>query len=117
MSNIVSIHPYFTVHAGQMDAARAVLATFCEKTKTESACLYYDFTVNGDVVFCREAYVGAGGALAHLANVSAPLAEMLQLSDLIRLELHGSAAELAQLREPLAALPVEWFTFECGIGR
>ena len=117
MSNIVSIHPYFKVHAGQMEAARAVLVKFIEKTKTESACLYYDFTVNGDTVFCREAYAGAAGALAHLGNVDEPLGEMLQVSDLIRLELHGSAAELAQLKEPLAALPVEWFEYETGLGR
>lgn len=117
MSNIVSIHPYFKVHAGQTDAARAVLAKFIERTKTETACLYYDFTVNGDTVFCREAYVGAAGALAHLANVNEPLGEMLKVSDLIRLELHGPAAELAQLKEPLAALPVEWFEYETGLGR
>ena len=117
MSNIVSIHPYFKVHSGQMDAARAILVKFIDLTKTEAACLYYDFTVNGDIVFCREAYVGAAGALAHLANVNDALGEMLKVADLIRLELHGSAVELAQLKEPLAALPVEWFEFEIGLVR
>ncbi len=117
MSNVVTIHPYFKVHAGQMEAARAILAKFIEKTETESKCLYYEFTVNGDTVFCREGYEGAEGALAHLTNVSEPLGEMLQISDLIRLELHGSAAELEKLKEPLSSLSVDWFVYECGVVR
>lgn len=117
MSKIVSIHPYFKVHADQMDAARAILVKFIDLTKSEAACLYYDFTVNGDVIFCREAYIGAAGALAHLANVNDALGEMLKVADLVRLELHGSAAELVHLKEPLSALPVEWFVFETGLVR
>ncbi len=115
MSNTVSIHPYFKVHAGKMDAARAILATFIECTRPETACLYYEFTVNGDTVFCREAYTGAAGVLTHLSNVSQPLGEMLKIAELVRLELHGPAAELDQLRAPLAELPVQWFVYETGL--
>jgi quinol monooxygenase YgiN len=114
MSNVVSIHPYFKVHPGQMEAARALLPIFIEKTRTEPKCLYYEFTVNGDIVFCREGYEGADGALAHLSNVSEPLGKMLELSELLRLEIHGPAAELERLKEPLAALKVDWFVYECG---
>lgn len=117
MSNVVTIHPYFKVHAGQMPAARAILEKFLEKTGTEPGCLYYEFTVNGDTVFCREGYDGADAALAHLSNVSEPLGEMLKTSDLIRLELHGSAANLEKLKEPLSSLNVDWFTYECGLSR
>ncbi len=115
--NVVTIHPYFKVHAGKMDAARALLPRFVAKTQAESACLFYEFTLNGDIVFCREGYAGAAGALAHLENVGAILDEMLELSDVVRLEFHGSAAELDKLRGPMASMKAEWFVKDCGIKR
>jgi hypothetical protein len=111
----VSIHPYFKVHPGKLDAARALLPRFIETTKTEPKCLYYEFTLNGDVVFCREGYIGAEGALAHLANVGGILGEMLQISDLVRLEIHGPAEELEKLKEPLAAHKPDWFVYQSGL--
>lgn len=113
----VSIHPYFKVHAGQLDAVKTLLREFVAKTSTEEKALYYEFTVNGDEVFCREAYVGAEGALAHLTNVGALLERMLTLATLARLEIHGPAAELAKLRGPLGKLNPAWFTYECGMSR
>ncbi len=117
MSNVVSIHPYFQVRAGNLEAAKALLPRFIERTSTEPLCLQYDFTINDHQVFCRESYAGAEGALAHLANVQEILAEMLALSELVRLEIHGPAAELDPLRGPLAALNPAWFTYECGLPR
>ncbi len=111
----VSLHPYFKVHPGKLDAAKALLPAFVEKTKSEPARIYYEFTINGDEVFCREAYADAAGTLAHLENVGALLGEMLKISDLIRLEVHGPAAELEKLQEPLAGLNPAWFAYECGV--
>ena len=111
----VSIHPYFKVHPGKLEAARALLPKFVEKTTSEPGCVFYEFTINGDVVFCREAYTNAEGALAHLQNVGDILAEMLKLSDLIRLELHGPEQELEKLQGPLADLKPEWFVYETGL--
>ena len=113
----VSIHPYFKVHPGQLDAARALLPQFVARTATEPKCRYYEFTVNGDEVFCREAYADAGGVLAHLENVGALLGEMLKLSDLARLEIHGPAAELEKLKGPLAEFKPAWFAHACGVER
>jgi len=113
----VSIHPYFKVLPGQLDAARALLPQFVARTATEPKCCYYEFTVNGDEVFCREAYADAEGTLAHLENVGALLGEMLKLSDLTRLEIHGPAAELEKLKGPLAALNPAWFAYACGVER
>jgi len=113
----VSIHPYFKVHPGKLDAARALLPKFVAKTTTEPKCLYYEFTSNGDVVFCREAYEGAEGTLAHLANVGEILAEMMTISDVIRLEIHGPAAELEKLKGPLAEYKPEWFVYEAGVSK
>ena len=116
-SNVVSLHPYFKVHAGKLDTVRALLPAFVAKTQNEKDCLYYDFTLDGDTVYCREAYVGAGGVAAHLDNVGALLDEMLKHSDLLRLEIHGPAGELDKLRPRCGPLNPAWFVFQCGLGR
>ena len=56
-----------------------------------------------------KAYVNAEALLAHLENVSAMLAQALAMADLVRIEVHGPAAELAKLKEPLAHLKPAWF--------
>ena len=115
MSNAVSLHPYFRVQPGKIDAFRDLCTTFIKRTATESACLYYGFSFDDDVVFCREAYTDAEGLLAHLANVGELVEQALQISELERLEVHGPADELAKLREPLAELNPAFFTYECGL--
>ena len=114
-SNFVSIHPYFKVHPGKLQAFKAGLPAFVEKTKNEKKNLFYDFTINGDEVLCREGYTDAEGVLTHLANVDALLKEAFKISDLIRLEVHGPAEELEKLKGPLAHLKPAWFARECGI--
>jgi quinol monooxygenase YgiN len=109
LSNFVSLHPYFKVHPGKLEQFKAGFPAFVEKTASEEKNLFYGFTLNGDEVFCREAYANAEGLLAHLENVGALLAEALKIADLIRLEVHGPAAELDKLREPLAHLNPAWF--------
>jgi hypothetical protein len=113
----VSLHPYFKVHPGKMEAAMALLPRFIERTTSEPAVLHYEFTINGDEIFCREAYTDAAGALAHLSNVGDLLTGMLQNSDLIRVEVHGPAADLETMKAPLAHLPVAWFVWKCGLER
>jgi quinol monooxygenase YgiN len=113
----VSIHPYFTPHEGKLAEFIKGMEAFVERTRTEDAVLFYDFTVSGDTVFCREAYVGAEGALHHLENVGDLLEAALRISDLNRLEVHGAAAELDQMRETLKDLPVSWFVLQTGLER
>lgn len=117
MSNasIVSIHPYFKVQEGKLEEFKSLLPEFVARTSTEEGCLYYHFTINDDVVFCREAYVDGDAALAHLDNVGPILEKAMGLAELIRLELHGGEAELAKLREPLGGLNPQWFVFQDGV--
>lgn len=116
-SQVVSIHPYFKVKPGKMAEAKAVLARFVEATTSESTNLQYDFTINGDMIFCREAYVGAQGLLDHVSNIGLILAEFLEYVDVARLEVHGSAEELEKLRGPLSDLKPEFYVYECGVSR
>ena len=97
-----------------MEEIRAALPAFVDKTRTEEKNLFYEFSINGDQVFCREGYVDAEGLLAHLDNVGALLAEALKIADLVRIEVHGPAEELAKLRAPLAHLKPEWFEVVAG---
>jgi hypothetical protein len=111
-SNFVSLHPYFKVHTGKLDAVKAGFPRFVERTASETDNLFYGFSINGDEVCCREGYEDAKGVLAHLENVGALLAEMLAQADLTRVEVHGPAEELEQLKGPLAHLNPAWFTLE-----
>ena len=117
MSKVVSIHPYFKVHAGRLEDFKAKLPEFCQRTATEAGCHWYDFSISGDTIHCREAYDGAAGLLAHIENVGDLIGQVLEFSDLARVELHGPAGELDQLREPLAHLNPEYFEFHSGIGK
>src|SRR6266478_9117993 len=100
LSNFVSLHPYFKVHPGKIESFKAGFAAFVEKTAKEEKNLFYEFTVNGDEVFCREGYADAERLLAHLENVGALLAEALKIADLTRVEVHSPVAELEKLKEP-----------------
>src|SRR4030095_4215943 len=105
----VSLHPYCKVPSDKMPYLKAIVPEFAAKTRHETGNLFYEFTINGDEVFCREGYVNAEALLAHLENVGAMLAQALAMADLIRIEVHGPAAELAKLKEPRAHLKPAWF--------
>ena len=112
-----TIVPYFKVHAGKMAAFRNLCERFVARTSAEPKCLYYGFSFDGDVAHCREGYDDAAGILAHLDNVGAILQEALQIAEVLRVEVHGPAAEVDKLREPLAGLKPQFFVLEPGAFR
>lgn len=114
---VCTLVPYFKIKEGQLAAFRAGVAGFVERTKAETGCVHYAFSYNGDVAHCREGYDNAAAVLAHLDNVGALLQEALKISEITRLEVHGPAAELDQLRAPLAGLNPQWFVLEPGVIR
>lgn len=109
-----SIHPYFKINSGQLDAFKAICQRFVERTKSEPGCLFYGFSFDGDLAHCREAYRSAQALLAHLANVDDIIRESLAIATLVRVEVHGPADELDLLREPLADLKPQFFVLEHG---
>lgn len=108
-ANLVTIHPYFKIHPGKEEQVAAIQQKFIARTRTESKCLFYEFTANGDTVFCREGYEGADGAMQHVENVGDVLAEMLTVADLLRLEIHGLAEDIDVLAAKLSDLDIQWF--------
>lgn len=113
----VTIHPYFKVAEGKIDAFRQLCERFVEKTRHEPECLYYGFSFRGDEVHCREGYTDAEGTLFHIDNVGALLKEALRISELTRFEIHGPEEQLTKLRGPLASLNADYFVLEYGFRR
>ena len=113
----VTIVPYFKVKPGKLAEVRTLCRQMVERTASEPACLFYGFSFDGDELHCREGYRDADGALAHLGNIDALLKELLGLADITRLEIHGIAAELDKLREPVKAFEPRWFVLDCGFRR
>lgn len=115
--NCCTLVPYFKVHDGKLADFKALCERFVAKTGEEEKCLFYGFSFDGDQAHCREGYEDAAGVLAHLESVGPLLEEALAIAELTRIEVHGPEAELAELREPLAALGPQFFTLEYGFRR
>lgn len=115
LSHAVSLHPYFQIREGNLDAFLALMPEFVEKTAAEFACVYYDFMRKDHSVFCREAYIDSDGVLAHLKNVGELLGKFLELAELVRLEVQGPEAEIDKLRAPLADLKPDFYIWETGL--
>ena len=115
--SMCTLVPYFKVNEGKLDEFKALGEKMVEQTKAESDCLFYGFSFNGDRALCREGYTGADGVLAHLANIDGLLKQALGISSLEVFEIHGPAAELDKLREPLKGLGPTYFTLETGFRR
>ena len=88
---------------------QAWLPEFVAGARTEPGCLYFDFTANGDVVHCREAYDGGAAALDHIVGVRPLLEKIAPISDVLRFEIHGAEEELAHMRPALAGRPIDWY--------
>lgn len=112
-----TIVPYFKPHEGKFEEFKAGCPAFVELTEKEEKVLFYGFSFTEDHVHCREGYVDAEGVLAHLDNVGELLQKALEIADLVKLEIHGPAEELAKLKEPLKELPIEYYTLEYGFRR
>ena len=112
-----TINPYFRVAEGKLAKFRELADQCVARTRDEPLCLYYGFSFDGDVAFCREGYVNADGLLHHLGNVGQILQEVFRIADIVRVEVHGPEAELAKLRAPLAQLNPQFFTLESGFRR
>lgn len=113
----VTLVPYFRIHEGKTADFKALCERFVERTRNEDEVLFYGFSFDGDEAHCREGYASAAGVLAHLENVGALLQQALQISELTRLEAHGPADQLDELRGPLADLNPQFFVLEYGFRR
>merc|ERR1712167_314279 len=111
---LMTIQPTFTVK--DWAAAAPIMAEFVERTKTEKGCIYYGWSKSGNKLFCREAYVDAAGAIAHLDNVGALVGKLLEsAATLDQIELHGPSAELDKCKEKMDAFGTTYWEIDSGI--
>lgn len=116
-SAVVSIHPYFRINPGQESAFLVLLEKLVAQAATETGCLHYEFTRNGSDVFCREAYKDAESLIHHVSNVRKLSEELGRHSIVTRIEIHGPAREIEELKAPLGGMNAAWFVYECGFRR
>jgi len=110
----VSFTPYFDVPAERMDDFHTLVDRFIAATGTEEGCLYYGFCFRGQTAICREGYKNGDAFLVHLDNVGELFAQAQQIAKVTRMEMHGPAAELDKLRQPLADLDIQYYVLEAG---
>jgi len=109
--------PYFKVADGKLAEFKALCERFVALTRNEPGCMHYAFSFDGQHAHCREGYDDAAALLAHLGNVDAVLKQALAISEIERLEVHGPAAQVEALRQPLAGLKPQFFVLEDGFRR
>ena len=116
----VSIMPFFSIPDGNYAKCEEGMKNFIAKMtpEAEPKCLFYGFTVAEDKksALCREAYDDAEAVLSHLGRIDAELKAFTAegSAKLDRLELHGPAAELEKLKEPLKDINPVYFVTQAG---
>jgi quinol monooxygenase YgiN len=114
---VCTVIPYFEIQAGQLDAFKALAAQFVERTRSEAGCVHYAFAFDGDVACCREGYDDAEAFLHHGGHAADLFEQALKISRLLRVEVHAPAAQIEQLRGPLAPMKPRYFVLGEGFRR
>jgi len=88
-ADFFTIQPTFTIK--DLAKAEPFMKKCVDLTRTEAGCMYYGWTIQGDKLFCREAYVDAAAVQAHLENIVPSVGEMLDsgAASLDKIEFHG----------------------------
>jgi hypothetical protein len=123
---VCHLYPYFQVHdvaAFKKTWSNAYAATQANAEDEKSHQYAFSFcTKDGSTTAaCRESYADADSVLKHIGNVDAPFnatngACGKEISEIIRIEMHGPAAEIAKLKEALKDAPFDLHFFETGWG-
>jgi len=114
---LMTIQPTFSI----LDRAKAepIMAEFVEATKRESGCVYYGWTIAGDKLFCREAYVDGAAVNAHLANVGEFIGKILAegVCKLDHIHIHGPADQLEIVKPGTKDLGTVYYGIHSGFSR
>jgi len=103
------IVPRFTV----IDKSKAepIMAVFVKKTRNESGCLYYGWSMSDDQLVCEEIYVDATAVAAHLKNIGEQIGQITAegVCKLDSIELHGPAGEVEKCKKAFDPLGAKYF--------
>jgi quinol monooxygenase YgiN len=112
-----TVDAYFSVKPEKKEAFDDVVNRFVRETKNENGIRYYGWSSSGEEVHCRQGYLNAEGFLEHAANVRHLFEEAMTISDCSRLAIHGPEEELEKLREPMAEIPLQYFSLTSSFRR
>ncbi|KAJ8901901.1 hypothetical protein NDN08_004105 [Rhodosorus marinus] len=97
---VVSLRPYFKIHEGKKEEVMRFLPQFYELSKDEPGSVHYAFSFADDGIHfaCIESYANSQAVSDHLQNVLDSLGKLLELCDLVRFEVHATAADMEILK-------------------
>jgi len=111
---VCHLYPYFAIKPGKVEAFKKIWGDAYASTKanaeTEKSHQYaFCFEEREDgtaTALCREAYADAASVMLHVKNVGEPLGACLDpsIAELIRLEVHAPASEMAALKAGTEAI-------------
>ena len=87
-----------------------------EGTKKEKGCIYYGWTVEGDKLFCREAYVDGDAIVEHLKNAGPIIGPCLE-AGVLKLEsfqIHCGKDELPKLKKDADGFGAVYYIVDSG---
>jgi len=115
--NFCTIQPTFTIK--DLKAAEPLMKECVDATKTEKGCVYYGWTISGDKLFCREAYVDGAAVDTHLANAVPIVGKMLEAGcvELDGIEFHGPKAEWPKFKEAADALGAVYYDVDASFSK
>lgn len=115
--NAITIHPYFKIKEGQMEACKSFLTQFCEKVASEGGASTTT-SLSRRMCCSAERPIETPPRCSRIWKTAVRLlGEFGKITEVMRVEVHGPAAELEKLKAGLAGLNPEYFVCECGIGR
>lgn len=114
MSSVVSIQPCFEIPEGRKDELKAIWESMLPVVQAEEGIIDYEFAFNGNTMLVRESYVNADAVLVHFGNVGEALGKTTEFCTMKYLEVVGSEAELAKLREPMAPFNAAFYVVNQG---
>jgi quinol monooxygenase YgiN len=111
-ANFCTVEPTFTLH--DKAAAEPFMAEMVEATRAEKGCVYYGWTICGNKLFCREAYVDGPAVVEHFRNAVPLVGAMLEsgAASLDKIEIHGPASEVEKTKVAADPLGAAYFTTE-----
>ena len=110
----VSVHTYFMISKENLEAFKQLADDLIETTRGEMGCLCYGFFFADGEANCNESYKNGEAVIAHLSNVEDLVQRVIRISEIKRLEVHGSEQQISKLLFPLKEFSPKYYFLEGG---
>ena len=112
--SLCTIHPTFTIL--KKEECMEMMKKCVEATKVEKGCLYYGWTINGDKLKCREAYIDGDAVAVHLAAAGPIIGPCLEAGVLKmdKIDMDCGAEELKKFKKGGDGFGAKYFMVDSG---